>query len=162
MNRPVRVLASFWIVLAAIGLYGTRLLAAELSIPMVIAPAGQAVASSVQYSAQRAKVSAFVFDLAFDTSALKITATAGSALTAAGKSLAQAVQPNGNIRFVIFGLNQNVIEDGSLIDLQMTFSADSRPGAYDLNIVNLSAADPDANAVSVSVRGSRIIRRGPP
>src|SRR5574341_371517 len=150
-----------WILLAA-AVVPSRLLAAELSIHTVVASAGDTVDTSVEYRAQGAAVAALQFDLAFDPSVLGITATIGSAAAAAGKSLATAVLPNGNIRFLIFGLNQNVITDGSVVDLTIQVSTNSSVGPYPLDLLNALGASPSAQGVSIKTHDGQVIRIGPP
>jgi len=89
----------------------SRSVAAELSLPMVTAFSSVSVAANVEYHAQGDDIAAFQFDLEYDQSVLSITATIGNAAAAAGKGLTTAVLPNGRLRLLIFGLNQNVIPD---------------------------------------------------
>ncbi len=130
---------------------------AELSIPTVAASAGGTVDTSVEYRAQGAEVAALQFDLAFDPSVLTITARAGSAATAAGKILAQVVLPNGNIRCIIFGLNQNVIADGSVVDLTIQVSESASEGPYSLDLLNALGASPFGEAVPITVYSGQVI-----
>jgi len=130
---------------------------AELSIPAVVAPAGASVDTGVEYRANGATVAALQFDLAFDPSVLTITARAGSAATDAGKTLAQAVLPNGNILFIIFGLNQNVIADGSVVDLTIQVSKSASAGPYRVDFLNALGASPSAEAVPIIVHSGEVI-----
>jgi uncharacterized repeat protein (TIGR01451 family) len=58
-------------------------------------------------------LSTFQLDLNFDTQKLTFkSARIGAPLTAAGKSLSTNTQPNGDVRLVALGFNQNVIANG--------------------------------------------------
>jgi len=129
-------------VFTAAGLLSSSLLAAELSLPTRVASGGDRTDASVIYTSQGATVAAFQFDLEYDPSVLTITATISSAAAAAGKALATAVLPNGNLRFLVLGLNQNVIADGSVVDLTIQVSANSQVGPYNLRFLNAVGAAP--------------------
>ncbi len=147
------------IVLITAGVPSSRLVAAELSIPTVMASAGDRVNASVVYSAQGATVAGLQFDLKYDRSVLTITATAGSATTGAGKSLTTAVLPNGNLRFLIFGFNQNVIADGIVVNLTIQVNPSSSAGPYTLGFFNTSGVAPTGKSVSISTHDGQIIIR---
>jgi hypothetical protein len=161
-NVPWSVKVWLWILLSTAGVPSNKALAQQLSLPTVVASAGDSVDVSVEYRAQGAEISAFEFDLQYDPSVLNITATIGSAALAADKLLVTGVLPNGNIRFLIFGINQNVIPDGSLVDLTIEVSASSAVGPYPLVFLNANAASPDAEGVPLRTHDGRIIRVGPP
>jgi len=135
--------------LAATGVATNRLAAAELSIPTVGASVGGSVNLSVEYGGQGTAVAALQFDLNYNRSVLTITAAAGAAATSAGKSLTTHRLPNGMTRFLIVGLNQNVVADGSAVDLMIHVSTRASPGKYTLGIFNPAGAGPSSQAVSV-------------
>jgi len=159
---PGKQTKAVFLAVAAVFVTAGPLLAAQVSMPVTQARAGETVESSVQYRAQGAEVAALNFDLAFDDSVLTITPTVGSAAADAGKGLEYTVLPSGNLRVLIFGVNENVIGDGSLIDLTIEVSADSSPGPHVIEFVDATFASPDAEAVPVRVRSGRVIRVGGP
>jgi hypothetical protein len=151
------------IILAAAGVPSGRLVAAELSIPTEVSHSkGSVMNVSVGYSGQGAAVAALQFDLQYDRSVLNITATAGGATTGAGKSLSTHVLPNGQTRFLIAGLNQNVIADGSVVDLTIQVSTKASMGPYPLAFFNALGVEPTSQPVSMRTHNGRIIIAGPP
>lgn len=130
----------------------------ELSIPTVDAKQDQTVKTTVQYRADLAKVSAFQFDLQYDRKVISnISATLGPAAAAAGKTLASAVLSNGNIRYLVFGLNQTVIGDGAVITLKITIAPEAESGAYPLEMLNAVASNPNGIAVPIKVSSGRVV-----
>jgi hypothetical protein len=137
---------------------------AEFRIPTVTAATGENVGISVEYRAQEAEVSAVLFDLEYDPSVLAITPTIGDAAAAADKVMYFNVLPGpggtAHLRILIFGLNQTVIEDGSMVDLSILVSPTASRGAHSLDLVDLSLASPDAEAVPANVHSGRVIITG--
>src|SRR5262249_9921911 len=130
---------------------------AELSIPTVVAPAGASVDTSVAYRANGAAIAALQFDLAFDPSVLTITARPGGGATQAGKTLGQAGLAARNIRCIIFGLNQNVMADGSVVDLTIQVSKSALAGPSRLDLLNALGASPAGEAVPITVHVGEVI-----
>ena len=137
---------------------------ADVSIPMARASAGGTVTVSVEYSAQGEAVSAVSFDLAYDPNVFSITPTLGAAAASASKLLASNVlswsDGTAHLRILIYGLNQTVIEDGSLVDLHIQVSPNSPRGPHALDLVDLTLASPAAEAVPATVHSGRIIVTG--
>jgi hypothetical protein len=164
---PIRSLRQFygrliWIVAASATVLVSSLGAAELSIPTQVAHGGSVVSVSVGYRAQGADVADLEFDLEYDPSALTITAEVGSAAASAGKFLAMNVLSSGHIRFLIVGLNRDVIGDGSVVVLTIQVSANSLVGPHQLDIFKALGADPSGQTIAVETQSGRIVRVGPP
>jgi hypothetical protein len=127
--------------------------AASLTIlpdPLVGVP-GNTVPTSIVYAAEGALVSALQFDVLHDPNALGLTSqTAGSAATAAGKNLDFNTLVPGNTRFVISGLNQNIIGNGSVTDLTFQVSLNAPPRPYPVFLSGILASDPNGNPVSIN------------
>jgi hypothetical protein len=134
---------------------------AELSLPTVKASAGGSVVTSIKLQTEGTEVSALTFDVQYDPSAVAITPVIGSSALAADKVMFYNVlpQPDGTayLRILIFGLNQTAIEDGSLVDLMIEVNPNSPTGAHPLDLVNVSLATPDAQAVPFKVHSGRIV-----
>lgn len=158
--RPVAK-AFLWIVVLACANAGSkRLIAAEpqLAIPTVDATEDATVKTGIQYTGNGAKVSAFQVDLHYSHQAISaISATIGPAAAAAGKMLTSAVLSNGDIRFLVFGLNQTVIGSGGVINLKITMASEVEPGSYPLEMLNAVASDPNGNSVAVTVSSGKIV-----
>src|SRR5262249_17170689 len=157
-----RGLIIFGPLLTATGLSSNNLLAAELSIPTVVASGGDTIRASILYSSQGAAVAALQFDLEYDPQVLDIRAAISGPAAAAGKDLAMAVLPNGHIRFVILGLNQNVITDGSVIDLTIHVNPHSQVGHSKLDGLHPVTSSATGEALPIKVVSGAVIRVGPP
>ncbi|HXE62950.1 MAG TPA: FG-GAP-like repeat-containing protein, partial [Bryobacteraceae bacterium] len=69
-------------------------------------------------------LSTFQMDLSFDQTQLTYQSSRnGDAATAAGKTISTNVQPNGDIRLLAVGLNQNVIANGTVAWVSFTLSS---------------------------------------
>jgi hypothetical protein len=160
----VKALLCTLVVCSVVAGTGSKLRAAEpvLSIGTVRATEGQTVKTRVQYTANGAEVSAFQFDLHYDHNAIAgISASIGSAGSAAGKTLTSAVLKNGNIRYLVFGFNQTVIGNGDVIDLTITMASEVEPGPYSLQMLNPAASDPNGNSVPIVVESGKIVVPSP-
>jgi len=127
--------------------------ATSLSIfpdPLVGLP-GDTVPTSVEYTAQGAQVTALEFEVLYDPSALSLSnALAGSAATLASKDLAFNTPSPGDTIFLISGINQNVIGDGSVADLTFQVSFNAPAGPYNLSLSGIVGADADGNVVTIT------------
>jgi hypothetical protein len=127
--------------------------ATSLSIspdPLVGSP-GDTLLTSVEYTAQGAQVTALQFDVLYNPSVLSLSgALAGSADTLAGKSLSFNTGSPGDTTFVIFGINQNVIGDGSVADLRFQVSSNAPAGPYNLFLSGIVGSDPSGSVVIIT------------
>jgi hypothetical protein len=135
--------------LSGIVLCGLSALAAQLSIPNVAASAGSSGAADVQFAAQGGQITGVQFDIEFDPG-LSITASLGSGMSTAGKSLTTADLAPGKKRFLIAGLNQNTIGDGVLVSLSIAIPASASVSQYSLHITNAGATDKDGKSILAS------------
>jgi hypothetical protein len=89
-----------------------------VEIPIRITSAGTPAAASFQ------------LDLSFDQANLTYkSARAGEQLTAAGKEISTSTQPNGDIRILGVGPNQNVIANGAVAYVSFTLASPFSPSA---------------------------------
>ena len=94
-------------------------------------------------------LSTFQTDLNFDPQKLTFkSARAGAQLTAAGKSLSTSAQPNGDIRFLAVGFNQNVIANG--IVAYATFTLGSPFSASVVTPKVCTSADAQGNIIATA------------
>jgi len=145
------------VVIAAVG--SNRLFAAELAIPTTVAAGGTPVTVSIEYRPQGDAVAALQFDLAYDSTVIYVSPAwhVGTAAADAAKAVVSNNLPNGTIRFVVSGLNQNVIGMGSIVDLIIVVSGTAQPGPYKLELLNVSGAAPDGQLVPIKVQEGRVI-----
>jgi uncharacterized protein (TIGR03437 family) len=144
---------------------GASLFAGTLAVGTGVASSSSNAAVNVTYTAGGTAATMLQFDLTFDGSVLLVTATAGSAVSSAGKSL-QTSQPdpaNANVmRFMIFGLNQNVIGDGVVAVLNVGVRNAAYSGTVTLQISNIVAATTSGPAVTGTNGSVRVGSGGEP
>ena len=119
-----------------------RVLSAQVSLPSVAGSPGASLSAPVAFASQGQAVSGVQFDLEYDNSAMSLVAIAGSATRTSGKTLYSADLTPGKRRFLIVGLNQNLITDGALIDLLVNLSGGAASGSYVLKVSGAVAVDP--------------------
>ena len=140
---------------------GASLFAGTLAVGTGVASGSSNATVNVTYTAGGTAATSLQFELTFDSTVLLVTGTGGSAASSAGKSL-QTSQPdpaNANtMRFMLFGLNQNVIGDGVVVVLNIGVRNASYSGTLTLQISNIVAATTSGPSVT-GTNGS--VRVGP-
>jgi len=101
-------------------------------------------------------VAAVNFNLTYDASKLVFQSiSAGSSATQAGKSLESNAETAGVVKVVIYGLNQTAVGNGVLANAVFAIKGDAAAGTTSLDLVELTAAAPDASeAPSDKIAGS--------
>lgn len=88
------------------------------------------------------------FDLRFDSSKLTFDRiVTGPAATAAAKTAQPRVQPNGDIRVLIIGVNPNTIADGTVAQAIFTTTGNSGETAA-VELIEVKVSDADAKEVA--------------
>jgi hypothetical protein len=125
-------------------------LASQVSLPDQSAAPGTSVLIPVAFAGEAASVSGVQFDIGYDNSAMSLVITVGDAASASEKSLYIAdVAPNKK-RVLIVGLNQNLILDGTLVNLFANINDDAPNGVYALGLWNVCGSDPSGNSTPVT------------
>jgi|Deesub1362A_J573_1020465.scaffolds.fasta_scaffold01553_6 hypothetical protein len=97
-------------------------------------------------------VSAINFDLTYDPAILTFKAIeAGPSAIQADKTLASSQPATGVVRAVIYGLNQHAIADGVLAEAVFDVRIGAPVGSTPLGLENVTAADPEALAVDMTL-----------
>jgi uncharacterized protein (TIGR03437 family) len=131
-------------------------LPAQIVLSNQSASAGASVLSPVAFASQASSVSGVQFDLQYNNSAMSLAATLSAAATNSGKTLfAVNLAPNKK-RFLIAGVNQNLIPDGTLMNLSVNISLTAPGGVYALTLSNLIATDPSGKATLVMASNGSI------
>ena len=149
MKRYLGALVLVNVVLSWTGLAA----AASLSFlpDSLVGTPGNTLLSSVVYSSLGAQVAGLQFDVLYDPNALSFsTAQAGSAASLSSKGLRFNTLSPGDTRFLIFGLNQNVIGDGRVADLTFQVALNAPAGPHNLALSGIVGADPNANNVPIT------------
>ncbi|MFN0172646.1 MAG: cohesin domain-containing protein [Bryobacteraceae bacterium] len=114
----------------------------KLFLPFESAAPGASLVLPVTFISQTGSLAAVQFDLQYDSTAMSITANAGEAARNSGKRLYSADLAANKRRFLIVGLNQNVIPSGSLVDLFVNLKPNAPNGLYPLAISEALGATP--------------------
>src|SRR5262245_33262845 len=89
-----------------------RLPSARLSFKTHLVPSGTSTDTSIEYDSLGLSISAIQFDVEHDPTLFGITATAGDVVVNAGKNFVTTALENGNLRILIFGLDQTRLGSG--------------------------------------------------
>jgi len=105
-------------------------------------------------SAPGEQVCSFNFDLNFDAAKLSFKEVMlGSVAEGAGKSLSFSQPCSNTIRVVVVGLNQNVINDGTVLTFTFDILNNTPAGKTKLTITKPSISDPNGKALAVNIGG---------
>ncbi|NIM96356.1 MAG: hypothetical protein GTO18_21875 [Anaerolineales bacterium] len=109
-----------------------------------------------------ASVAALNFDLSFDPGQVDVQAvTAGEAAVSAEKEVVHS-SPSGNLlRVIVYGLNQNAIGDGVVVEITVDIRSDAQPGLASLIFEDAAAASPDASLVPLDLYDALITIESP-
>ena len=139
-------------VLASLALFigSTAAFASQLVLPRQSAASGASIIGQVTFASQASSVSGVQFDVQYDNAAMNLAATLSGPVGTSGKSLyAVDLAPNKK-RFLIIGLNQNLIPDGTLINLSVSIGLNAVGGTYALTLSNICGTDPSGHAATVT------------
>jgi hypothetical protein len=113
------------LLLALFGIMPAALLAlpAQVSLQNQAATPGSSLLLPVVFDSKSSTMSGVQFDMQYDNSALTIIATLADGARNAGKLLYEADLAPNRKRFVIVGLNPNLIPNGTLLNLFVNLNA---------------------------------------
>jgi hypothetical protein len=101
----------------------------EITIPVELKPNGD-------------EISAFQFDLLYDTSALHIRAVTQASLARAHKKIYTAAVEEGRLRVVVAGPNDRVLPQSvTIITIVVSASPQATPGLHEIRFRDVSASD---------------------
>jgi hypothetical protein len=125
-------------------------LASQVSLPDQSAAPGTSVLIPVAFTAEAASVSGVQFDIEYDNSAMSLVITIGDAAVGAEKNLYMAdVAPNKK-RVLVVGLNQNLIPDGTLVNISASINDNAPDGVYALGLSNVCGTDSSGDSTLVT------------
>jgi hypothetical protein len=122
---------------------------AQLSLPDLSVSPAVSLLVPVTFASRLSSVAGVQFDLQYDSSVLTLTATVGDAVRNSGKILNVADLAPNHRRFLIWGLNQNPLVDGVLINLFAFVSPSASGGMSTLHISNVLGTDPSGLSTTV-------------
>ena len=123
---------------------------ALVSFSSQTAAPGSSVVVPVVFQSSTAPIGGVQFDIQYDQSSMSLFANPGDAIKSSGKLFYQAdVAPNTR-RFLIVGLNSNVISTGTLFNLFVNLSPNASAGIFPVTVSNIAATDPTGVPTPVS------------
>jgi uncharacterized protein (TIGR03437 family) len=125
-------------------------LSSQLSLPSQSATPGASIVLPAEFVSQADSVSGVQFDLEYDGSSIALVVMPGDAARKSCKNLYYADLSPNKRRFLIVGLNQNIIPDGTLIDLLVNLNPNAANDVYKLSFSNVVGTDPYGSATSVT------------
>jgi len=107
------------------------------------------------------QVSALQFDIQYDSSNLNVTdVSVGTAAAAAGKIVVSGLPLADTLRVILYGENQTVIGDGTVVNVTFSIEDTAPVGDYSLNMVDAVASAPDATEVPLQTTAGTITVSG--
>ena len=134
----------------------TALIGADLRVSKVVGAPGSASEANVIYSAGDSSVTDLQFDVEFDPAILSVRGVAGPAAEKAQKTINDSSVATDRKRFLVIGLNENVVPDGVLVVLKLSVKSTARPGTYPIKLVNVVGTDKTAKTVPIVGSGGAI------
>jgi len=102
------------------------------------------------------EVASLQFDVSYDTGDLTLSdVTVGAAAQDAEKQLIYSVTAPGNIRVVVYGMNLNVMAEGTIANLVFEAADPLNPDTTSLGLAQTVVSDPNADLIP-SAPGSPI------
>jgi uncharacterized protein (TIGR03437 family) len=123
---------------------------AQILLPSQSATPSASILGQVEFSNQSGSTSGLQFDVHYDSSQISLSATLGGPAATSGKSLYSVDLAPNEKRFLIIGSNQNVIPDGTLMNLSVNISPTALTGTYALTLSNVFGTDPEGNPLLVT------------
>ncbi len=122
---------------------------AVVQVPVFLISSGGAQPAGIQ------------LDLSFNASILTFnSASAGPAASAAGKSAVSHSSTPGALRVIVFGMNQNVMADGTIAWIEFKIAAAAVASIQPVSVTAASASTPLGQNIPVSFSGGNLIVQG--
>jgi cohesin domain-containing protein len=126
----------------------------SITVGSVQAAKGTTADVPIVFKSGTTPVSTLQFDIQLPSGISFNSVTVGASASGAQKS-AQSALINGGVRVLIFGLNQNQIATGVLVNMKLDVSSTSSSGKKTLPIVGIVGSDPaGGNVALVGTNGS--------
>ena len=106
------------------------------------------------------EIASLQVDLQFDDRLKLVDVYAGSLATAADKIVAWYSQSNGAARVLLYGLNQNFIENGHVFQLIFDVKSDAVSGQSEISAESLTASNPVGGNVSLDAQNGYVVVGG--
>src|SRR5579871_886944 len=128
---------------------------AVLWIPDQVGHPGDTVLAAISFSAENQAISGLQFDLEWDQP-LDLQAATGSQVGASSKILYSSSPAPRVLRFLIIGMNHGILADGEVLKAFIALSPAAGPGVAQVRLTNVTATDPDGQAVPIRANSADI------
>ena len=150
------------ILLIFIFLFGlvTNIAAQNISGSTMTAITGTSINFPINFTAGTVGVSTMQFDLVLPIGIVSpnpAIITTGLAASSAGKAASSNILSNGRIRILIFGLNQNIIPSGNIVNISLNITAGIAAGIYLTQVINIVSSDKLGNSVPTTGTNLEIV-----
>jgi hypothetical protein len=118
---------------------------------------GEQTTVAIRLKTNGASVTALQFDLEYDVSAFDLNGQAGTAAASASKQLKQSDLEKRGKRFILFGLNHNIVPDGAVIVLALQRKSGATGKSYPIRLKAALATDASAGSVPLKVVNQEMV-----
>jgi uncharacterized protein (TIGR03437 family) len=135
-----------------------RSAASEVTLPdgrQAVAP-GSSVVAPIGFAAQAGSVTGIQFDLEYDNMVIGVAASAGDAARGSAKTLYTGDLTERKKRFMIVGLNQDLIPDGVLVNLHLHVRAAAPDGPLPVKLSDVVATDANGLAAPATANSGQM------
>jgi len=122
---------------------------AMLSLPGQNAAPGSSIVLPLAFDPSGEGISGVQFDVQFDNTAMSLVAVPGDSARNSGKQIYEADQAPNVKRFLIIGLNTNLMSSGALLNFFVNLNPNAASGVYSLHFSNVVATDPYGGAAGL-------------
>lgn len=129
----------------------------NISVGSISGAKGSTVDLPISFTPGTTGVSALQFDLTLPSSLTYVSVTTGSAATQAGKSVEANATTSTQVRVLVYGLNQNIINSGQIASVKLSISPSAPSGSLSVVIGGVVASDPNALAVTTTGTGGSVV-----
>jgi hypothetical protein len=153
----VSFMQPFLVALCGLVLSNSALAAAELSMENATVSSGERTTVAIRLKANGASVTALQFDVEYDVNALDLNGQVGTAGASASKQLKQSDLEKKGKRFILFGLNHNIVPDGAVIVLALQRKSGVTGKSYPMRLKAALATDAAADSVPLKVANQEMV-----
>src|SRR5271165_73715 len=140
----------------ALAVFAVAANAAELTLEQGTVAPGKTVSLGVKVAVGTDAPTGIQFDVEYDAVSLDIAVEAGPAARQASKSLQSAKVQPGKLRVLIIGFNKNVISDGVLAVLKVSFKGQDGGKTFPIGIMAASGTNEKAEPVAVTAKSGSV------
>lgn len=130
-----------------------------ISLTNVSGNAGSNVTMPLELYTGNERVAGIQVDILFSSPISYVSSSRGSAADAAGKDVS-ASPIEGGIRLLIYGLNQNIMDDGIVANIVFSISSGASNGEYPVILTNAVGTDENGTTFAISTENGSIIVGG--